>query len=674
MDPLTKEVTLQGIDLDVMSDPYLTSLRECTGSEISFFGTIWENYLDIRQISTSVWAQDSSIAHERMLGKFRELTDATLFGRAVLQNRIISADRVENLPHHHNPVGPFVAIPIRNEDGSVCGLLALGGSKDGYGNIETRLGEVDIEAKFRCTTSLCRMVFLTQVHKIELARRTQELAVERVKTQSAAVAMANLDSVMKDKMMYFAAMSHELRTPLHAIVGVTDLLGDMRLSPEAMEMVGTLSGSCSLAMHVISNVLEYNKIATGHMIVSMATVSSTDMLGNLHRMVQGICSGKGIQFIIAHTRPYMPSIVKTDCRAFEQIAMNVVSNAIKFGATEIIMKISYDPVAYNAIVTISDNGPGVATSLAVKLFEPYVQSDLSRSKGGAGLGLTICKQLAKSLSGDIVLLPTDIGASFQLSFQMLPDVHAHREEMRLGSLAFHQNMCLHGTPTKAEEAVLDVIARSGLKILVDSCAHNICVVAGSSEHKEGLRLSAIKAGTHPVDLLKDIKRFAALARRSSVPKIETIALMSLETRAHYASSEQITISPTMEGTGIVLLCDDNKLNRTIMAMNARKYAQKEDIIDFDDGAPLVAYIRDRPWLLLDRRVSHVLLDYHMTEMSGIAAAEALLEMCSQLDVQPPALWLITGDAVDSVEQECARLGMNVLYKPVTKDQYARIFV
>lgn len=110
-----------------------------------------------------------------------------------------------------------------------------------------------------------------------------------------------------------------------------------------------------------------------------------------------------------------------------------------------------------------------------------------------------------------------------------------------------------------------------------------------------------------------------------------------------------------------------------MIMNTRKFTRKEDIVAFEDGAPMIAYIRDRPWLLVDRRLTHVLMDYHMTEMNGIEAAEALHVMCSELKVERPVLWLITADAVDTVEQDCKRLGMHMLYKPVKKDQYAQIF-
>lgn len=221
------------------------------------------------------------------------------------------------------------------------------------------------------------------------------------------------------KTQFMRAMSHELRTPLNAVVGYTEILElGIRgvVNPEQTKDLGRIKRAAAYLLHLIDDVLTVTRLE-GARPLHLISIAVNSVLAE----VEGLCvlqaKAKGLKLII--TPSECEILVAADAERFQQILLNLITNAIKFTITGGSICVTCDGDASMVRVRVKDTGVGVPLLDMDRVFEPFVQIDrhlTTATQQGVGLGLSISRELARAMHGDLTLQSTEgVGSTFTLT-------------------------------------------------------------------------------------------------------------------------------------------------------------------------------------------------------------------------------------------------------------------
>lgn len=203
-------------------------------------------------------------------------------------------------------------------------------------------------------------------------------------------------------------MSHELRTPLNAVLGYSDLLAKELLgplgAPAYVEAAGEIRASAGHLLSLIDQTLEMARLREGQLSLSEVRLDLRGPIDEAVNMVQLQADAGGITLQLS--TPDLALVGTADQLAVRQMAINLISNAIKFtprgGAVAVGLERLHDG---DVALTVTDTGIGIPFDAVGKLFQPFsqVDSSLGRRQGGSGLGLSIVKSLAQLHGGSVGL-------------------------------------------------------------------------------------------------------------------------------------------------------------------------------------------------------------------------------------------------------------------------------
>jgi signal transduction histidine kinase len=242
----------------------------------------------------------------------------------------------------------------------------------------------------------------------ELERKVREATAELVRQNELLRRQAvQLEQASALKSQFLANMSHEFRTPLNAILGYTSMLLKGVLGPLDDEQAEGLARVDSNGRHllgIINDILDISRIEAGRMPLRLSEFGLPELVGEVLAEVEPIVAQSSVH-IEASVDQRLPS-VQSDRQKVKQIVLNLLTNAVKFTPRgTITLSARYDPLVREVAVTVADTGIGIAAEDHARIFEDFQQADssLTRTHGGAGLGLSICRRLATMLGGKIQL-------------------------------------------------------------------------------------------------------------------------------------------------------------------------------------------------------------------------------------------------------------------------------
>jgi signal transduction histidine kinase/DNA-binding response OmpR family regulator len=236
----------------------------------------------------------------------------------------------------------------------------------------------------------------------ERINRELEMESKRANEMAARAKMAN-----QAKTRFLANMSHEIRTPMNGVLGMLELaLGENPSDAVRSYLLRSKSSAKSL-LTIINDILDVSKIESGKMIVESMDCSLNALLEEINSIMRPGIVRKGISFEFTFSTP-VPEMLRTDPTRLRQCLLNLIGNARKFtskGGICVDMSLQRTHNKDLVCFAVKDTGIGIARDKQDKIFKAFDQADntMTRQFGGTGLGLTITKQLAELLGGELIL-------------------------------------------------------------------------------------------------------------------------------------------------------------------------------------------------------------------------------------------------------------------------------
>ena len=246
-------------------------------------------------------------------------------------------------------------------------------------------------------------------------------------TQKAALAKA-LDAANeanRAKSAFLSRISHDMRTPLNGILGLAGLMRDKADPDDIRQDLDQLEISGRYLLNLINDTLDVSKIESGKMELHPTVCDGKTVLHNALILLRPNVQEKQIHFLV-HTEGVSYGLYYIDAGRFEQLIMNIVSNAVKFtpagGTVEFTIETiaEHDGIGRDRII-VRDTGIGMSPEFLPRLFTPFAQEDgsITNNTRGSGLGMAISKAIVELMNGTIqVESEKGSGTTFTIELSM----------------------------------------------------------------------------------------------------------------------------------------------------------------------------------------------------------------------------------------------------------------
>jgi PAS domain S-box-containing protein len=230
----------------------------------------------------------------------------------------------------------------------------------------------------------------------------RDITERKLQQELLAAQTAELERTSRQRSQFLANLSHELRTPLNVIVGMSTMLLENVYGPledRAAHTVRRIEDNGQSMVALIDEFLDVARIESGRLPVSAKAFAVRELIDEVMGELQPMAAN------LAYTAAGSATlVVRTDRQKVKQIVTNLVMNALKFTSYGSV-HVATAEHGERFTISVVDTGVGIAKESQARVFEQFWQvgAAVSRSHGGAGLGLFIARQLASLLGGGISL-------------------------------------------------------------------------------------------------------------------------------------------------------------------------------------------------------------------------------------------------------------------------------
>ncbi len=262
----------------------------------------------------------------------------------------------------------------------------------------------------------------SQERALEDASRLSELKALADQLRAQAVELerrsAEAETANRVKGEFLAAMSHELRTPLNAIGGYAQLMQlgvSGPVTDEQRAHLERIEHSQQHLLSIINDILNFTRIEAGYVDFLIGPVRISEVIEGVVAMIAPQARAQRIHL---HAGPCPALIATADRAKVEQIMLNLLSNAVKFTLEGGEIELTCATRDAQIALSVRDTGIGIPAVVLDTIFAPFVQvgRTLSSPKEGAGLGLSISRELARAMHGDLTVRSLEgVGSCFTLT-------------------------------------------------------------------------------------------------------------------------------------------------------------------------------------------------------------------------------------------------------------------
>ena len=543
--------------------------------------------------------------------------------------------------------------PIRDRDGQFIGLVGVDVSMEQYDKVMYNILYIIIGSLVILTLLMAVLSYLLMRIYNEKLRSDQE----------------NMS-----KSTFLARMSHEIRTPMNAIVGMNELMMREQLPAAAREQAVSIRQASANLLAIINDILDFSKIESGHMEIVEAPYLFSSMINDVIGIIRMRLNDKPVLFV-ANIDSRIPNQLTGDEIRFEQILLNVLSNAVKYtNEGSISLHIKSEMTGDHSVlltVEVADQGIGIKEKDLDLIFGDFTQVDQKKNKyvQGTGLGLAITRSLCRAMGGDITVSSRyGEGSIFTLTLPQRFEEYvrfAEVEEPRLKSVLVYESRTVY------EESILRTIEDLGVQ-----CA----AVASHSMFLEALRSGSYTHVFVSSFLYDSAKRILERLNRNVILVLLTEYGEGAAESGVYSVAmpvHAISVANLLNGRygstdynenddrharftapeARVLIVDDVNTNLVVTEGLLSPFAMQIDCAV--SGAEAIGLVRRYHYDL-------VLMDHMMPEMDGIEATLKIREMGAEDEYyRRLPIVALTANAVVGVREMFLQNGMDdFLAKPI----------
>jgi signal transduction histidine kinase/ActR/RegA family two-component response regulator len=214
---------------------------------------------------------------------------------------------------------------------------------------------------------------------------------------------AEAQAALRAKAEFLAVMSHEIRTPLNGVLALAGLAARQLRQDELRPHMDTIIRSGETLLRLLNDALDLSRAEAGRLELEEEPLRIADLVDDIDALWRPRAMEAGLRLTTSLDGDRSVWALG-DAVRLKQILNNLVGNALKFtaaGSVDVRATVDVQDLYVTLAAEVRDTGPGMAADDLKRLFKPFSQTDDGRRAGGAGLGLSICRQLAEKMDGTV---------------------------------------------------------------------------------------------------------------------------------------------------------------------------------------------------------------------------------------------------------------------------------
>ena len=277
---------------------------------------------------------------------------------------------------------------------------------------------------------------------------TEQIEREEKKNDAVKIAVQEARKANESKSYFLSRMSHDMRTPLNAIIGM-DMIAASHINEtdKVMESLNSILYSSKNLLELVNEVLDVSNFERGKFSLNDAVISWTKEIENIMQLIRPLADKKHLEFDTDYKKLRFENVVG-DAKRIRQLCINLLSNAVKytedggkiyFSISERgVVKEETDNIYMEYEIIVKDNGIGISEEFMPYLFDMFEREKkvLGENISGTGLGMTIARNLARLMDGDIyVESKENEGTKFSVTLRLrlpAPDESVTTDDINMG--------------------------------------------------------------------------------------------------------------------------------------------------------------------------------------------------------------------------------------------------